>query len=74
METHACWSNNPLFFYRFMREDCGGLFARPNWGLRQRCNLVRLMVTVYSGPDDTDHHFTGRERDQESGTDYLGAR
>ncbi len=26
------------------------------------------------GPDATEHHFTGKERDQESGLDYFGAR
>ena len=25
-------------------------------------------------PDATEHHFTGKERDQESGNDYFGAR
>jgi len=25
-------------------------------------------------PDDTEHHFTGKERDAESGLDYFGAR
>jgi RHS repeat-associated protein len=27
-----------------------------------------------SGPDPTEHHFTGKERDSESGNDYFGAR
>jgi RHS repeat-associated protein len=27
-----------------------------------------------SGSDATDHHFTGKERDSESGLDYFGAR
>jgi RHS repeat-associated protein len=27
-----------------------------------------------SGPDPTEHHFTGKERDAESGNDYFGAR
>jgi RHS repeat-associated protein len=26
------------------------------------------------GEDSTEHHFTGKERDQESGNDYFGAR
>jgi RHS repeat-associated protein len=26
------------------------------------------------GPDATEHHFTGKERDTESGNDYFGAR
>jgi RHS repeat-associated protein len=26
------------------------------------------------GEDSTEHHFTGKERDQESGSDYFGAR
>lgn len=28
----------------------------------------------YSTPDATEHHFTGKERDAESGNDYFGAR
>jgi RHS repeat-associated protein len=28
----------------------------------------------YYGSDDTEHHFTGKERDPESGNDYFGAR
>jgi RHS repeat-associated protein len=28
----------------------------------------------YSTPDATEHHFTGKERDTESGNDYFGAR
>jgi RHS repeat-associated protein len=28
----------------------------------------------YSGDDGTEHHFTGKERDSESGNDYFGAR
>ena len=27
-----------------------------------------------NGPDPTEHHFTGKERDAESGNDYFGAR
>jgi RHS repeat-associated protein len=27
-----------------------------------------------TGPDATEHHFTGKERDTESGLDYFGAR
>ena len=29
---------------------------------------------TYSTPDATEHHFTGKERDSESGNDYFGAR
>ncbi len=29
---------------------------------------------VCNGPDATEHHFTGKERDVESGLDYFGAR
>jgi RHS repeat-associated protein len=29
---------------------------------------------ICSGPDVTEHHFTGKERDTETGLDYFGAR
>lgn len=29
---------------------------------------------TYSTPDATEHHFTGKERDSESGNDYFGKR
>jgi RHS repeat-associated protein len=29
---------------------------------------------IQGGPDATEHHFTGKERDTESGNDYFGAR
>jgi RHS repeat-associated protein len=32
------------------------------------------MATIGSAPDATEHHFTGKERDSESGNDYFGAR
>jgi len=31
-------------------------------------------VGASTAPDATEHHFTGKERDQESGNDYFGAR
>jgi RHS repeat-associated protein len=32
------------------------------------------LVCAGSGTDATEHHFTGKERDTESGNDYFGAR
>ncbi len=32
------------------------------------------LSTSGSGGDETEHHFTGKERDAESGLDYFGAR
>lgn len=29
---------------------------------------------ICNGPDATEHHYTGKERDSESGLDYFGAR
>jgi len=31
-------------------------------------------LSCTGGPDATEHHFTGKERDAESGNDYFGAR
>ena len=41
----------------------------------QQCyNLPFGDGQVCNGPDATEHHFTGKERDTESGLDYSGAR
>jgi RHS repeat-associated protein len=32
------------------------------------------LTSAGSGPDATEHHFTGKERDTETGLDYFGAR
>ncbi len=34
----------------------------------------RAVESIGSGTDATEHHFTGKERDTESGLDYFGAR
>jgi RHS repeat-associated protein len=36
--------------------------------------LNEVPFTGYNGDDPTENHFTGKERDTESGNDYFGAR
>ena len=37
-------------------------------------NLSCATTSIVTADDATEHHFTGKERDQESGNDYFGAR
>ena len=51
--------------------DCLGLA----WGNNIGNTLTTQCVAMQPGAtDDTEHHFTGKERDTESGNDYFGAR
>jgi len=43
-------------------------------GLPYGDGLSTIPVSTASAADATEHHFTGKERDSESGNDYFGAR
>jgi RHS repeat-associated protein len=52
-------------------EGCVSTFTSMPYGN----DLLPSTLTGYSPcPDATEHHFTGKERDAESGNDYFGAR
>jgi RHS repeat-associated protein len=43
-------------------------------GLPYGDGLATIPVSTADAADATEHHFTGKERDSESGNDYFGAR
>jgi RHS repeat-associated protein len=55
-------------------ETCTGLPFGNDLGNPIGANCTQLVNSLGTGDDATEHHFTGKERDTESGNDYFGAR
>jgi RHS repeat-associated protein len=85
----ATYDNDGLHFYlsdplgtRRVQTDYAGVIEQTCQGLPYGDGLNCLSATkgangtVYAGSlsAPTEHHFTGKERDAESGNDYFGAR
>ena len=54
--------------------NCLGLPFGNSLGNARATNCVPAPGSLAVAPDATEHHFTGKERDTESGNDYFGAR
>jgi len=55
-------------------ETCTSLPFGNDMGNSPSVNCVQPGNALGTGDDATEHHFTGKERDTESGNDYFGAR
>jgi RHS repeat-associated protein len=55
-------------------EQCTGLPFGNDLGNPLGANCIQMANSLSTADDATEHHFTGKERDTESGNDYFGAR
>jgi RHS repeat-associated protein len=73
----ATYDNDGLHFY--LNDPLGTRRAQTDYAgvLEQTCSSLPFgdgLVCTGSTTYPTEHHFTGKERDTESGNDYFGAR
>ena len=73
----ATYDNNGLHFY--LNDPLGTRRAQTDYAgvLEQTCSSLPFgdgLSCTNSTQYPTEHHFTGKERDAESGNDYFGAR
>jgi RHS repeat-associated protein len=73
----ATYDNDGLHFY--LNDPLGTRRAQPDYAgvLEQTCTSLPFGDALNCGNSTqypTEHHFTGKERDVESGLDYFGAR
>jgi RHS repeat-associated protein len=74
-------TEGPLYFHltdwlgtRRQQTDYAGNPVLNFTGLPYGDGLTTIPVSTADVADATEHHFTGKERDSESGNDYFGAR
>jgi RHS repeat-associated protein len=74
-------TEGPLYFHltdwlgtRRQQTDYAGNPVLNFTGLPYGDGLTTIPVSTADVADATEHHFTGKERDAESGNDYFGAR
>jgi RHS repeat-associated protein len=70
----ATYDNDGLHFY--FNDPLGTRRAQTDYAgvLQQTCQSLPYGNAETCGPTPTEHLFTGKERDAESGNDYFGAR
>jgi len=74
-------SEGPMYFHltdwlgtRRQQTDYAGNPMLNFTGLPYGDGLGAIPISSTDAPDASEHHFTGKERDAESGLDYFGAR